>query len=178
LIVRLNADEARLAWTIAKTRNDRDVKSGVVDRLAALDGRDKTLNTYHSFGAELAVAKALNIYPDLNTDPTCIRSADLVTQHGVLIDVKWTRKARVSIPNNRRRTDVYVVVTGECPRYEVVGFVYRDRARSETFWAKDAPVPCWQVPFDVLDPIRSPLDLRGLRRAGTGGEEGAGVRAE
>lgn len=168
--VLLNADEARLAWIVANKRNDRDVKSGVVDRLAAIDGRDKILNSYHATGAELAVAKALNLFPDVNTDPTCIRSADLVTHEGVRIDVKWTRRSRVSIPNNRRRVDVYIAVSGECPRYEIVGFVWSDRARSETFWETKAPVPCWQVPINALEPVRSPTDLRSLRRVGQTGD--------
>jgi hypothetical protein len=162
----LNADEARLAYTMAQTRAKRNEAAGVVERFASIDGRNKIVNAYHSYGAEIAAAKAMNLYPDINTDPGNIRSADLVTQDGLRIDVKWTNRTRVSIPNNRRTVDVYIVVSGACPRYKIEGWVWSARARSDPFWAIGAPVPCWQVPIDALEPVRSPVDLRRLRRTG------------
>jgi hypothetical protein len=153
--VTLSPEEDSLAHWVAEMREGRDKAAGVVDNLVAR--RPSLSNTYQSMAAEIAVAKAMNVFPELNSDPSKIRDFDLVSPLLFKVDVKWTNHPVVSIPNNGRKCDAYVVVSGESPEFDVRGYIYCWEAKSDEFWAPTAPRPCWQVPLSSLNGLLEDL---------------------
>jgi hypothetical protein len=81
---------------------------------------------YQGFGAELAVARVLNIYPDMSSDYS---EYDLLWE-GKTINVKSTKypNGRLLIPEYQGRTaDWYILVTGEMPEYIIRGVAHADQ---------------------------------------------------
>lgn len=75
-------------------------------------------------GAELALAKLFNVYPDCSIQPRR-GGADLIVA-GVPIDVKTTRYPNGHLVATRYKQsgdcDVYALLVGQLPTYEVKGF--------------------------------------------------------
>ena len=91
--------------------------------------RDNTRSHYEisleGFGAELAVAKALNIYPSLGSEFSKI---DL--NFNGTINVKSTHypNGRLLVPDYQgRTTDWYILVIGKIPEYRIAGVAHADQ---------------------------------------------------
>lgn len=112
----------------------------------------------NSFGAELAVAKFLNVYPDLNMMYGPRPTFDL-TCRGVRIDVKCTDKSNgnLIIPHlDKRRT--YLLTVGIIPTYHLIGFIDGHEVEVRGKFDENLPRPAWFVSRYELKDIQ---ELRG-----------------
>lgn len=132
--IELNETEIKLAKYIGAERNKLDFAAGLTPHKNSPGWKSGEpdiayFRSMHQKGymAELAVARVLNVYPDLSTEP---RSGgyDLITPTGTRIDVKWTagdgHKLLVNLEKDTGNTDVFVLVVGKPPRLTVVGWAY------------------------------------------------------
>lgn len=103
-------------------------------------------------GAELCVAKCLNLYWNGGIDT--FKNPDI----GVNIQVRWTPKHSNSLIVRPSDLDenYYVLVTGELPRMTVRGFLRGDEAKRE-HWARspNGRPPAYFIPSDYLHPIET-----------------------
>ena len=123
----LNGIEADLAKIVGTQRHDQNRKNGT--NLEAV--RDPK-NDINGFGAELAVARIINTYPDLTIGPHR-RGYDLNMRWRMRhykIDVKSTTKDPGYLMAKHWRgvedCDMYVHVSGTMPRYTIQGWVWSD----------------------------------------------------
>lgn len=160
MIVPLTPEERSIATHIARQRDKKDREAHVKDRIVTR--RDPLVNAINSVGAEFAVAKYLNLWPDLSFMLLRSIGQDL-NGHGWLIDVKLGNSDRFSIRPPGRKCDAYVGVSGEMPRYAIRGWIRKDLVvvPDSPYWNPNAPVPCWQVRYDALLPIRELQQLMG-----------------
>jgi len=125
--VTLNEAEIKLANYLALQRHSVNRQSGTTDRQMGLN--DKLFIDLNGVGGELAVCKALGVYPDLEIGP---RSGgfDLVTRRGYRADVKTTavQKGRLLafLDKKPEDSDIYILVVGEIPNYEIVGWCWAE----------------------------------------------------
>ena len=117
----LNEAEIRLARYLGKARPLSNRSAGVVDRKAAPENQDIETD---AVAAEIAMCKALNVYPDLTIEPRS-KGANLEV-FGIKIDVKQTRleNGRLIVNAGKIQSDthVYVLLTGEIPKFVFRGF--------------------------------------------------------
>ena len=127
----LNEGEVELAKFQAKRRTAAAREAGVVDKKIGDQDGDKA--ELDAFGAELAAAKFLNLYPDLSVGPRKGGSDLFIVSGKVVygIDVKQThyKKGRLLAPNwkTEEDSDIYMLVIGTMPEYTIIGWA----------WAKD-----------------------------------------
>lgn len=124
-IIRLNENEQRLARQLAKERSTKNRKAGRSNKKHGPQSNKAT--ELDGVGGELAFAKALNLYPDLKDYPG---KHDMVVC-GKTVDVKTTRypfgHLEVSTDKTPGEVDIYALVTGEMPEYQVIGWMCGDR---------------------------------------------------
>jgi len=102
--------------------------------------------------AEKAVSKALNqewigmIAEDLKTVP-----CDVAPN----VQVRWTPRpdGRLIVHHDAKETDLYVLVTGEVPEFNVIGSISGKDAKNEKFWWDGARSPAYFIPQSSLSPI-------------------------
>ena len=119
--IRITETESELANWLASKRYERLRAAGVPDELATRD-RDPVTNEAYSYECELAVAKALNIYPSLADS----RVPYDLRYNGKEIDVKWMPKGKMNIRSDYEidPNKVYVGVEEISPWvYEIVGYI-------------------------------------------------------
>ena len=108
--------------------------------------------------AELAAAKGLNIFwcCGINT----FKAADL----GSNIQVRHTAKRsnRLIIRDGDKAEDVFVLVTGSAPEYEIVGWVLGKDGKNPSYLndANDIGKPAYFVPQSALSPIATLIQSR------------------
>ena len=125
--IRLTPVEHALARQIARLRYEFNRKHNNKNHLRKPQEYEKS--ELDGFGAELAVAKALNVYPDLETETA--QGEDLLF-HGYSIDVKQTHRERGRLLLTMEKTklcDYYCLVIGEMPNYRIAGFASLDSIR-------------------------------------------------
>lgn len=126
-IIILNKQEQKLVETIAKQRYDSNRNDGVENKKIGPQSNEQT--DKDGFGAELATAKFLNVYPDLSIQP---RSGgfDLTTTSGCRVDVKHTTyengRLIATLKKKPEDADGYFLVTGTFPKYKIVGWATSD----------------------------------------------------
>jgi len=126
-IVKLTYEEQQIARLIAKMRTDTNKSAGTHKNWGSKDPYEIDLI---SFGAEMAWAKTANLYPDFTTQ---IRSgsADFTFGYGGQGDVKWTGmeppRLLVKVHKVNDPYDLYVLMTGQFPEYEIQGFATKDQ---------------------------------------------------
>jgi len=120
--VTLTPMEQRLAKALARWRQDTQRANGVTDR--RVSEKHEVDIDLEGAGAELALARVLNVYPDLDNVPS---EEDMVTRHGVRVDVKATRYTTgrlLAVPWKKGHpADVYVLMVGKFPSYRVAGWI-------------------------------------------------------
>tara|TARA_Y100001951_G_scaffold92553_1_gene87427 strand:- start:73 stop:492 length:420 start_codon:yes stop_codon:yes gene_type:complete len=100
----------------------------------AVDRKDQQIGNQPSWqtdedgiGGEIAASRLLNVYPSLVLKPDAGWD---VMYRGKRIDIKTTRykSGRLLAKLNARddEVDVYLLVTGTFPEYDVVGYVLKD----------------------------------------------------
>ena len=78
------------------------------------------------FASELAAARLLNVYPDLDLN---VQAEDLITAQGYSVDVKVTKyphgKLISKITKTEKPCDFYMLMIGTFPSYECCGVASR-----------------------------------------------------
>ena len=126
--IELTNIEQRLIKTVAKERYKCARNNNVKNK--KIGEQSNEITDLDGFGAELVVAKKLNLYPDLGVSPRS-GGEDLITYKGKTIDVKQTSYkngrllATLKKGEERGGSDIFVLVTGVFPTYEIVGWCYR-----------------------------------------------------
>lgn len=123
LTLTLSEAEVRLVQYVGRRRAEGNRAAGVRDR--RYDAGD--LDT-DAFGAELALAKMLNVYPDLSLHPR--KGGDDLVFGGVAIDVKQTKYPDgylLATPwKDAAASALYALMTGTLPTYTFRGFASAD----------------------------------------------------
>lgn len=122
--IRLTPSEAKVVSILARDRY-QSARAGNVDN-ARIGPQSDEQTDLDGLGAEIAVAKFLNLFPDLTVGPRS-GGADLLNAN-LTIDVKHTRYANGRLLATLKKAadpcDIYVLVTGVLPEYYVVGWAY------------------------------------------------------
>ena len=126
MIVTLNQVEQNLAKEVGIKRHQQNLANGT--NSSAQSEPESDIN---GFAGELAVARVINAYPDLTIGPHR-RGYDLKMRgnqgENVRIDVKTTKhNPGYLIAKHWRKVtdcDMYVLVSGKMPRYEIQGWCY------------------------------------------------------
>lgn len=108
---------------LAKKRYDSNRKSGVKDM--KVGNQSTELTDLEGLAGEFAFCKAFNLFPDLSILPRS-GSHDCITHKGKTVDIKTTRYPNgklVERVTNKLKADIYVLMVGEFPTYECIGWV-------------------------------------------------------
>lgn len=132
-VITLSDFEILVCTVLAKKRREINRANNVTEHNYGPQSRSSEQILYQSeldgVGAEFAVAKLLNLYPDFSTNPRS-GSAELVTHKNKRIDVKQTVYAHGHlIANNQKKigeADLYILVIGTIPTFEIVGWCYEN----------------------------------------------------
>ena len=120
-------------------------------------------NHINAFGAEVAVARAVNWY----IAPTEYRHG--AVDIGNVIEVKYTDRDTGRLLLHDRTPDdaACFLVTGAIPTFVVHGWIWGRDAKRAEFWNEPRPGrPCYAVPRDALRAVTSfPHDLQPRRAA-------------
>jgi hypothetical protein len=122
--ITLNPVEEALCRDIAKRRYNSNRSNGVADK--KIGPQDTQETDENGIGGEVAVAKFLNLYPDMVIKPQS-KTYDLMSRKGSRIDVKTTKykngRMLATLKKHVEDCDVYVLVTGVLPKYKIVGWI-------------------------------------------------------
>jgi hypothetical protein len=123
--IQLNVSEQNITKELSQKRYENNRAENIENKKI---GRQSNYETdLDGFGAELAVAKYLNIYPDFTIEPRN-GGIDLTLKSGCTIDVKQTRYnngkliATMKKEKDKNVADIFVLVTGIFPAYDIVGW--------------------------------------------------------
>jgi hypothetical protein len=125
MIVELNQAEQKLAQYLAKARYENARGRNKPDMKKGPQSNEQT--DLEGIASEIAAAKAVNVYPDLETNLDDLPELDLLTRSGYSIDVKAT-----TYPNGRLITALwkkdkccqfYMLVVGKFPKYRIAGIM-------------------------------------------------------
>jgi hypothetical protein len=123
LKVTLNNPEQKLVESISLDRRHYDKKVKRTDQLQA-DKKKARFIEINGLGGEIAVAKALNLYPDINTED--ISRFDILLPNGKKLEIKTTEYPHGKlIVRKKNAADIYVLVTGVIPDYTIVGYIFK-----------------------------------------------------
>jgi hypothetical protein len=122
--VELNKDEVALVELLSRKRSQYNKKVKRNDLLKADKSRSAFIEK-NGLGGEFATAKALNIYPDINSER--ITRFDILLPNGKKVEVKTTEyETGKLIVRNKNAADLYILVTGKIPEYKIIGYIYRN----------------------------------------------------
>lgn len=128
ITIKLNEAEKLLATHLAKARYENARSKGKPD--LKMGNQSNWETDLEGIGGEIAACKHFGVYPDTETDLITLPKYDLVTKKGTKIDVKTTKykngKLLATLKKSKGECDVYLLVVGTFPEYNLVG------------WAKDS----------------------------------------
>ena len=138
LSYKLGKNEQKVCESIARMRyeNAREKGFGKSDILEVTSYKSIDVD---GVGSEMAAAKILNVYYDIETDfqASELPTHDLICK-GKTVDVKTTkyRTGRLIIMphKNNSQCDLYLLVVGSFPEYSVVGYATYDEIVQEENW--------------------------------------------
>jgi hypothetical protein len=120
--ISLSEAEQKLALFLAKKRYENARSKNITDNKIGSQSNYET--DLEGMAAEIAAARLLNLYPDLQI--VNIPTFDLMTNKGHTVDVKVTKypngkllavKGKIKYP-----CDFYMLMIGQCPNYHCAGF--------------------------------------------------------
>jgi hypothetical protein len=151
--IHLNEAEQRLARFLASKRHAENRKRGTPDKKIGAQSADEI--DLDGVAAEIAVAKCLNVFPDLSTDHA--PDADCLTRFGHWVDVKSTRYKNgrlLAAPwKGRGAADWYVLCVGTFPSYRIAGVISGTELISESRKTDLGHGPTYAVCQGDLTPI-------------------------
>lgn len=114
---------------------------------------DLLANDVESVAAEMAVAKALNLYPEWSPTEGEVPTFDL-KHNGHKLDVKSTKhpNGNLLIPNPLD-DNTYVLTRGKSPTFEIVGCMPGNMVKKVGIYTDQVYIPCWTVPSSKLYPL-------------------------
>ena len=153
--IELSRRECSIARYIGKVRRELSLqRPGKRDRMGSNSKLADMLNTeIQAFGAELAVAKYLNLYPDITAME--YKDADLLIGDNV-IDVKHTQYPEGNLAVHEAKFNrYYVSVSGSIPRFRIFGYLAGPAVTSMGLEVTDDnPEKCyWLIPAQYLKDI-------------------------
>jgi hypothetical protein len=117
----LTETEQRIAKHIGSAREANNLKNNTKD--GKMGKQDSLQANIEAVGAEFAVCRYLNVYPDLDMDSWAV--ADCV-YHGYSIDVKWSPRDEADMVAKKKKAsmicDIYIRVCGSMPNYKILGY--------------------------------------------------------
>ena len=139
--VTLTDTEVLIAEIVGKERKRKNGEVGICSD--DWTGQGKERQEINAFGAEMAFCKFIGVYPDFSTDP---RSGGSDCEYnGCTYDVKHTPRLDgnliVDIDKELGMSDFYVLVRGDMPTYEVVGWVHEAHIIKKNMINHRLPVP-------------------------------------
>lgn len=158
-IIELNDIEVKIAELVGRTRHEYDTECGIIDR--RISDRTSVEIDIQGMLGELAIAKYLNVYPDLNT-VLRTQCPDLVYR-GWSIDVKNKGESGYDdmitpAYTLEGKADIYINIKGSNP-FEIIGWCYESiLIRKENLVM--LKVMTYKLPFGMLN---SPQSLKYLR---------------
>lgn len=129
MIINLTKVEHALARRVGLLRYEQNRKWGTESGLRIKEKYQQY--EIDGFGAELALAKALNVYPDLCVDEA---STEDIFYKGASIDVKQTANEYGLLLLTMEKTkfcDWYCLVVGRLPTFRIAGFARLDELRKD-----------------------------------------------
>jgi len=138
LSYKLGKNEQKVCESIARMRyeNAREKGFGKSDILEVTSYKSIDVD---GVGSEMAAAKILNVYYDIETDfqASELPTYDLICK-GKTVDVKTTkyRTGRLIVMPHKKndQCDLYLLVVGSFPEYSVVGYATYDEIVQEENW--------------------------------------------
>ena len=122
--ITLNASEIKICEWIAKNRYASNRNGGVSDKKIGPQSCEET--DLEGICGEFAFCKSMNLYPDLSISPR--KGGDDVLFNGKKIDIKTTKYKSGKLLARRSKSetpsDVYVLIVGQRPDYNIVGWCY------------------------------------------------------
>lgn len=136
----------RLRWEISLAYDRRETRRNFTS--------DGFRNDIEAVGAEMAVAKCLNVYPEWSPTPGEVPRFDLAW-NGQKLDVKSTQRpdSNLLIPYLDKQL-LYILVCGQMPEYRILGKIRGTEVPVAGRWVTLEHGPCWLVPADKLEPLR------------------------
>ena len=138
LSYKLGKNEQKVCESIARMRyeNAREKGFGKSDILEVTSYKSIDVD---GVASEMAAAKILNVYYDIETD---FQASELPTHYlickGKTVDVKTTkyRTGRLIVMPHKKndQCDLYLLVVGSFPEYSVVGYATYDEIVQEENW--------------------------------------------
>ncbi len=143
-LVILTESECRIAKYVGRLRNKLSAASKPNMRRDP-NQSDEGMNI-QAAGAELAVARLLNVYPDITpTDDDVLPQFDLVYNSN-MIEVKRNHLPNGDLLIPKKYNDlIYVLVCGSMPLYNVVGFIAGASVALLGEWVDLTYGACWRV---------------------------------
>lgn len=150
MVVVLNDNEIIIAKAIAIGRNKSNRSKGIVNQKAGPQSNWQT--ELEGVGGEIAFAKALNVYPDFKDAPDTFD----VMVGCISVDVKTTRYKNLEVSTSKQpgSVDVYALVTGAIPNYNIIGWYPAElvMGKKRLFTHANGGT-VWRVPPTELLPI-------------------------
>jgi len=122
-MITLNTAEQRLAKFVGRERDLNGRRNGYTNRRIGPQSDEQT--DLEGIAAEIAFARYVNVYPDIDIDCKEYPPHDAVLHDGTLVDVKTTKypngRLIVAPWKNADAVDAYVLVVGTFPTYRIAG---------------------------------------------------------
>lgn len=155
-MIELTPIEIAIAANVGIIRRVASIQKGLVDQLHSRKSNPWQVDIEGAC-AEQACAKALGLHwgAGVNT----FKAPDL----GGNIQVRSTTSRSLIIRDRDPDEDIFVLIVGQAPRYEIVGWILGKDGKNP-LWRKDANNigrPAYFVPQDKLNPIEKINLLKG-----------------
>lgn len=154
--ITLSDSEVATATYVGKARNRNARSGGIPDGIRDYDNTSVGIDV-DGMGAELAVAKYLNVYPDIAVRTGHRPHHDLIF-NGKYLEVKQSRYANPCLLLSPNRIYVkkdfyYVLVSGTVPTYTIVGYVESAQVKEVGSWIDFGKGRSWRVLSSQMKPI-------------------------
>jgi hypothetical protein len=124
--ITLNECEQKIAKHLASKRYSNARNNGKPN--AKMGNQSDKETDLEGIAGELVVCKAMNLYPDTETNSTDLPKYDLITAKGTRVDVKTTKyssgRMLATIKKKIEDCDVYILVVGQFPSYRIAGWCW------------------------------------------------------
>ena len=155
--VTLSDSEVAIATYIGKARNSNARSGGIPDGKRDYDNTSIGIDV-DGMGAELAVAKYLNVYPDLTILSGRRPHHDLVFRDKYL-EIKQSKYSNPRLLLSPNRIYVaenfgYVLVSGTLPIYRIVGYLSSRQVKAVGDWVNLGKGRSWSVLSSQMKPIQ------------------------